>query len=200
MTTRHGYFRYARCCPSCGRGEHARSERDYVSAGRLSAGITGGRRAGPVVILMGYDMFRGSRDEQLEMSTAERGLAALIEVAERAVEKIGSSVPPAQLRALLIIDRAGSLNLNRLASQTGASASATSRLCDRMEVAGLLTRDRAEESRREISLLLTESGRRLAGWVRDQRRSALAEMLQAMTPEGRDALVRGLGEVASDAG
>ena len=171
-----------------------------VSAGRLSAGITGGRAAGPVVILMGYDMFRGSRDEQLEVSTAERGLAALIEVAERAVEKIGSSVPPAQLRALLIIDRAGSLNLNRLASQTGASASATSRLCDRMEVAGLLTRDRAEVSRREISLLLTESGRRLAGWVRDQRRAALADMLQAMTPEGRDALVRGLGEVAADGG
>ena len=66
---------------------------------------------------MGYDMFRGSRDEKLEVSTAERGLAALIEVAERAVEKIGSSVPPAQLRALLIIDRAGSLNLNRLASR-----------------------------------------------------------------------------------
>jgi DNA-binding MarR family transcriptional regulator len=153
-----------------------------------------------VVILMGYDMFRGSRDEQLEVSTAERGLAALIELAERAVEKIGSSVPPAQLRALLIIDRAGSLNLNRLAAQVGASASATSRLCDRMELAGLLTRDRAEESRREIVLLLTESGRRLAGWVREQRRTALAEMLQAMTPEGRDALVRGLGEVAADAG
>jgi DNA-binding MarR family transcriptional regulator len=156
--------------------------------------------AGPVVILMGYDMVRGSRNEQVEVSTAERGLAALIEVAERAVEKIGSSVPPAQLRALLIIDRAGSLNLNRLATQVGASASATSRLCDRMEVAGLLTRDRAEESRREIVLLLTESGRRLAGWVRDQRRAALAEMLQAMTPDGRDALVRGLGEVAADAG
>ncbi len=66
---------------------------------------------------MGYDMYRGSRDGQLEVSTAERGLAALIEVAERAVEKIGSSVPPAQLRALLIIDRTGSLNLNRLAAQ-----------------------------------------------------------------------------------
>jgi DNA-binding MarR family transcriptional regulator len=159
-----------------------------------------GAAAGPAAILMGCDMFRGSRDEQLEVSTAERGLAALIEVAERAVEKIGSSVPPAQLRALLIIDRAGSLNLNRLATQVGASASATSRLCDRMEVAGLLTRDRAEESRREIVLLLTESGRRLAGWVRDQRRAALADMLQAMTPEGRDALLRGLGEVAADAG
>jgi len=87
-----------------------------------------------VVILMGYDMFGGSRDEQLEVSTAERGLAALIEVAERAVEKIGSSVPPAQLRALLIIDRSGSLNLNRLATQVGGFCVGHSRLCDRMEI------------------------------------------------------------------
>jgi DNA-binding MarR family transcriptional regulator len=66
-----------------------------------------------------------------------------------------------------------------------------------MEVAGLLTRDRAVGSRREIVLLLTESGRRLAAWVRDQRRAALAEVLQAMTPEGRNALIRGLGELAA---
>jgi DNA-binding MarR family transcriptional regulator len=52
-------------------------------------------------------------------------------------------------------------------------------------------------SRREIVLLLTESGRRLAAWVRDQRRAALAEVLQAMTPEGRAALIRGLGELAA---
>jgi DNA-binding MarR family transcriptional regulator len=143
-------------------------------------------------------MFRGSgRGQQLDGDPAEQGLTALVEAAERAVENIGSTVPPAQLRALLIIDRAGNLNLNRLAALVGASASATSRLCDRMEVAGLLTRDRAAGSRREIVLLLTESGRRLAVWVRDQRRAALAEVLQAMSPEGREALIRGLGELAA---
>lgn len=145
-------------------------------------------------------MIGGTGRSQLDASSAERGLTALVEAAERAVEKISSSVPPAQLRALLIIDRVGSLNLNKLAAQVGASASATSRLCDRMEVAGLLTRDRAVGSRREIVLLLTESGRRLAEWVRDQRRAALAELLQAMSPEGREALVRGLGELATHAG
>jgi DNA-binding MarR family transcriptional regulator len=145
---------------------------------------------------MGADMVPGSAHQPVDAGPAERGLTALIEAAERAVEKISASVPPAQLRALLIVDRAGGLNLNRLAAQVGASASATSRLCDRMEVAGLLTRDRAVGSRREIVLSLTESGRRLAGWVREQRRSALAELLEAMTPEGRDALVRGLGELA----
>jgi DNA-binding MarR family transcriptional regulator len=142
-------------------------------------------------------MFPGPSQGQLDGDPAERGLTALVEAAERAVEKIGSAVPPAQLRALLIIDRAGNLNLNRLAALVGASASATSRLCDRMEVAGLLTRDRAVGSRREIVLLLTESGRRLATWVRDQRRTALAELLRAMSPAGREALVRGLGELAA---
>ena len=47
-------------------------------------------------------------------------------------------------------------------------------------------------------LLLTESGL-LAGGVRDQRRTALAEM-SMMTPEGRDALGARVGEVAADPG
>jgi DNA-binding MarR family transcriptional regulator len=149
---------------------------------------------------MGADMLGGAGQSQIDVGSAERGLTALVEAAERAVEKISSSVPPAQLRALLIIDRVGSLNLNKLAAQVGASASATSRLCDRMEVAGLLTRDRAVGSRREIVLLLTESGRRLAEWVREQRRAALSDLLKAMSPEGREALVRGLGELATQAG
>jgi DNA-binding MarR family transcriptional regulator len=138
-------------------------------------------------------------DPPAEQGLTERGLTALVEAAERAVEKISSSVPPAQLRALLIVDRAGGLNLNTLAARVGASASATSRLCDRMEVAGLLARDRAAGSRREIVLSLTESGRRLAEWVREQRRAALADLLAAMTPEGRAALIRGLGELAHQA-
>jgi DNA-binding MarR family transcriptional regulator len=115
----------------------------------------------------------GAGDRQLEVDSVERGLTALLEACERAVEGIGSSVPSVQLRALLIIDRAGALNLNRLALGLGASASASSRLCDRMAAAGLLTRERAAGSRREIVLVLTESGRRLASWVREQRRAAL---------------------------
>jgi DNA-binding MarR family transcriptional regulator len=125
----------------------------------------------------------------------ERGLTVLLNACERAVEGIGSSVPSVQLRALLIIDQMGSLNLNQLARGLGASASASSRLCDRMAAAGLLTRERAAGSRREIVLVLTESGRRLAGWVREQRRAALDELLQAMGADGREALARGLHEL-----
>ena len=131
------------------------------------------------------------------MGRAETGLAVLIEVSERAVEELVSAVPSAQIRALLIIDRAGSLNLSRLAEALGASASAASRLCDRIQAAGLLTRDRAAASRREIVLFPTESGRRLAERVRGRRRTALGDVLGAMTPDGRDALAQGLRELAA---
>jgi DNA-binding MarR family transcriptional regulator len=135
-------------------------------------------------------------DGEVDVSSAEAGLAVLLEACERSLEEMGGSVPPAQMRALLIIDSAGSLNLSRLAGALGASASAASRLVDRMQLAELLTRDRAAASRREIVLVPTESGRRLAEWIRGRRRAALGELLQAMTPDGRAALARGLRELA----
>jgi len=127
----------------------------------------------------------------------ETGLTVLLEACDRAVEEIGAAVPPAQLRALLIIGRAGSLNLNRLARALGSSASATSRLADRMQAAGLLTRDRAAASRREIVLLPTESGRQLAAWVSRQRSAALGQLLESMSPVGREGLARALAELAA---
>jgi DNA-binding MarR family transcriptional regulator len=147
--------------------------------------------------VVGLDQARGaSGNGQLEVGSVEGGLNVLLEACERAVEGIGSSVPSVQLRALLIIDGAGALNLNQLARGLGASASASSRLCDRMAAAGLLSRERAAGSRREIVLVLTESGRRLAGWVREQRRGALDVLLAGMGAEGREALMRGLRELS----
>jgi DNA-binding MarR family transcriptional regulator len=137
------------------------------------------------------------RHRQPDVGSAEAGLTTLIETCEKAIEEIGPAVPPAQLRALLIVGRAGSLNLARLARALGSSASATSRLIDRMEAAGLLRRDRATASRREIILLPTEAGRRLSEWVKGQRGSALRKTLATMSPDGREALSRGLAELAA---
>jgi DNA-binding MarR family transcriptional regulator len=149
---------------------------------------------------MGPDAARLPGDLHGDGDAAEAGLAALLETSEKAVEELGSTVPPAQLRALLILDRSGGLNLSRLAAQLGASASATSRLCDRMQAADLLTRERAAGSRREIVLLPTDSGRRLAAWIRQQRRAVLDSLLATMSPDGRAALLRGLRELAAASG
>ena len=65
-----------------------------------------------------------------------------------------------------------------------------------MQAAGLVSRDRAVVSRREIVVVPTESGRRLAEWVRGRRRAALGGLLAGMSAAGREALARGLGELA----
>jgi DNA-binding MarR family transcriptional regulator len=134
----------------------------------------------------------------VDVVAAERGLAFLLEACDRAIEEIGATIPPAQLRALLIIGQAGSMNLNQLAKALDSTPSATSRLTDRMQVGGLLTRDRAAASRREIVLLPTESGRQLSEWVTDRRRNALSRVLGSMSPQAREALAKGLAELAND--
>jgi DNA-binding MarR family transcriptional regulator len=131
-----------------------------------------------------------------ELDSAEAGLSVLIEEWQRAVEELGSVLPPGQLRALMIIEKAGRMNLTGLARALGASPSATSRLCDRLAAAGLLLREPAPASRREIALQLSESGQRLVSWVRDRRGETLARVLDSMSPDGRRDLARGLSELA----
>lgn len=145
---------------------------------------------------MHSNMIRDSPGESADLTRAEAGLSVLAETWQRAVEQLGSVTPPAQLRALLIVDEAGPVNLTRLASALGASTSATSKLCDRLVAAGLLARQQAVASRREITLRSTESGQRVAQWVRDQRRAALDQTLASLSPEGRRDLARGLAELA----
>ena len=130
-----------------------------------------------------------------DLARAEAGLSALLEAWQRAIEELGAMIPPAQVRALLIIEASGDLNVTGLARLLGASPSATSRLCDRLASAGLLDRLPAVASRREILLQLTESGQRLAAWIREQRRAALLRVLEEISPDGRADLTLGLSEV-----
>jgi len=62
-----------------------------------------------------------------------------------------------------------------------------------------VSRDRAVVSRREIVVVPTESGRRLAEWVRGGREAALAGLLGGMSETGRAALTQGLAELAARA-
>jgi DNA-binding MarR family transcriptional regulator len=132
------------------------------------------------------------------LERAEAGLSVLLEAWQRAIEELGAMLPPAQVRALLIVDTRDSLNVTGLARMLGSSPSATSRLCDRLVAAGLLARVPAAASRREILLQLTDSGQRLAVWIRDQRRTALARVLETISPAGRADLARGLSELTLD--
>lgn len=61
---------------------------------------------------------------QLDMSPVEAAVAVLLKTCEQAVDELGGAVPPAQLRALLVIDRAhGCLGLPQLAAGLAVSES-----------------------------------------------------------------------------
>ena len=71
------------------------------------------------------DRVQHSGNGQLDVASVEAGFTALLEICEMAIEELGCAVPAAQVRALLIIDQAGGLNLERLARALGGSAAAT---------------------------------------------------------------------------
>ncbi|MFC6880447.1 MULTISPECIES: MarR family transcriptional regulator [Actinomadura] len=102
----------------------------------------------------------------------------------------GVPVPTTQLRALFVVER-GPVNVSSLASELGSLVSSASRLCDRLETAGLLLRDPGRD-RREVTVRLTPEGRDLLDRLRARRRERLARVLARMSPPARAALVWGL--------
>ncbi|TDC68006.1 MarR family transcriptional regulator [Actinomadura sp. GC306] len=101
-------------------------------------------------------------------------------------------VPATQLRALFIVER-GPVNMTRLAEELGALVSSASRLCDRLEASGLLTRDHGRD-RREVTVRLSADGEALLDRLRVRRRADLARILASMPAPARAALLWGLKE------
>ncbi|MFI0508598.1 DNA-binding MarR family transcriptional regulator [Streptomyces canus] len=125
----------------------------------------------------------------LEVADAVDGLANLWTVAAQ-----GASLrlSPHQLRALRILESEPGLNLTTLAESMEIGPPTASRLCDRLEAAGLLERLLHPHRRREVQLVLTARGRQVLGEVAERRSRALAAVLAAMEPGARAALSGGL--------
>ena len=129
---------------------------------------------------------------QRAAAEVETAAEALVGIWARVAETLDVRVSPTQLRALTAVGRYGELNLSQLAEALGALPSSASRLCDRLEAAGLLTRDTGRVSRRAVSLRLTADGEALLEQARQRRREQIAQVLGAMTASGRDELAGGL--------
>ncbi|MFE9559064.1 MarR family winged helix-turn-helix transcriptional regulator [Streptomyces sp. NPDC006703] len=144
----------------------------------------------------------GPADDSLDASarqvseSAEALVAAWSEAARTAVPRLSSL----QLQALQITYRCPGINLTGMAEQVGAGPSAASRLCDRLEAAGLLLRRRATTSRREIGLTLTPHGREMLDILAERRFLAVRHVLERVPEAQREALVAGLRAFTEAAG
>ncbi|WP_327312282.1 MarR family winged helix-turn-helix transcriptional regulator [Streptomyces sp. NBC_01235] len=101
-------------------------------------------------------------------------------------------LPARQLLALRTVRRRPELNMTGLAEHLGVGLPTASRLCDRLEAAGLLERTVQPHNRREVQLVVTADGQRLLTDVTEQRVRRLASVFEAMTPAERTALAHGL--------
>jgi DNA-binding MarR family transcriptional regulator len=132
-------------------------------------------------------------------AAVESAVESLVSVLDSARVAQTPTVPPAQLRVLSIISGNRQTNMSRLAETLDVVPSSASRLCDRLEAAGLLRRVPDPRDRREVRLMLTPTARRLLDQIRERRRAALAEVLERMPPGSRQELLRALESFAAAA-
>ncbi|GGV15951.1 hypothetical protein GCM10010260_64110 [Streptomyces filipinensis] len=131
-----------------------------------------------------------------EIAAAVERLANLWSMAaQEAVVRLS----PHQLRALRVLEAAPEVNLTGLAERLDIGLPTSSRLCDRLEAAGMLERTLHPHNRREVQLRLTGQGRRVLADVARRRATTLTGVLAAMAPEERSALVLGMNAFLSAA-
>ncbi|NUR29566.1 MAG: MarR family transcriptional regulator [Catenulispora sp.] len=102
-----------------------------------------------------------------------------------AVEDVRPRLPPRHIRALRAVGGRPALNVTALAEHLRIGLPAASRLCDRLETAGLLRRCVQPDDRREVLLEVTERGRRFLADVTERLSVRLATALDGVAPAQR---------------
>ena len=125
---------------------------------------------------------------------------ALVAVAARSLASVDLSVTLPQYRALIALATRGPLNVGELADELGIHPSSASRLCTRLVAKRLVRRTTVRGDRRETSLSLTASGRRLVDRVLSGRRREIAAIVSRIPAELRRPAVDALAAFCAAAG
>ncbi|KVG65746.1 MarR family winged helix-turn-helix transcriptional regulator [Burkholderia pseudomultivorans] len=102
-------------------------------------------------------------------------------VTQRTQEELGITGTQASMLFMIAVGKCSTAA--ELAREYGIDASAVTRLLDRVEKRGLLSRVRSIEDRRVVRLELTDEGRALAERLPPIFRSVLDQLLDGFTPE-----------------
>ncbi|WP_190038847.1 MarR family winged helix-turn-helix transcriptional regulator [Streptomyces fructofermentans] len=140
---------------------------------------------------MGWDHGPGRRPDLIARQLAD-AVENLVTLWFSAAEDLSPRISSRQLLALQTVRRRPELNLTALAEGLGIGLPMASRLCDRLEAAGLLQRSVQPHNRREVRLVVTPHGRRLLTDVTERRSRRLAAVIEAMTPGERASFLGGM--------
>ena len=100
----------------------------------------------------------------------------------------------AQVQVLRCL-RDGPQTIGRLGHANGLSATSVTRIVDRLERRGLVSRSRESEDRRLVQVQLEPAGERLLGEIRVVRGSDIHLAIESMTSEERERLTASLRQL-----
>lgn len=100
----------------------------------------------------------------------------------------GSDMTPQQYWLLRHLRKAGPLTTSDLAAGLGITVGSTTVACQRLEKAGLVTRERQLEDERVVQVALTEQGRAQIDALRQKKREALAQLLSVLETREQEEL------------
>lgn len=125
---------------------------------------------------------------------------ALVAVAARSLAAAEEQVTLPQYRALVVLASRGEQRMLDLAEALAVNQSTITRLCDRLERKGLISRERPADNRRTVLVAITASGRDLVAAVSRRRRREIRAIVRTMTPHAQVALVEAMAAFAAAAG
>lgn len=135
---------------------------------------------------------------ELELAAFERATQDLVGLALSSVEQLEVSLP--QFRLLLTLQRRGRSTSSECAKALGVGNSSTTRLADRLNASGHLTRGSDPAHRSVVTLELTASGHQVVQQVNERRRQDLSEALNLLEPSERAACAAALDKLHTLAG
>jgi len=125
---------------------------------------------------------------------------ALVAVAARSLARHEGDVSIGQFRALVVLAGPEPLRPMDLANALAVDPSTVTRLCDRLERKGLISRRREQADRRQVELSLTAVGHELVDRVTRQRRAEIRRIVEGVPARDRGSLVRAFTAFNASAG
>jgi DNA-binding MarR family transcriptional regulator len=129
-----------------------------------------------------------------------RASRVLVSVAVRSLADAGHDVTLPQYRALVVLASRGPQRPTELARALAVHPSTITRLCDRLVARRLVRRASSTQSRREVVITLTPSGRRLVDAVTARRRIEISEIVARIPTRERATMVHALHALGDAAG
>jgi DNA-binding MarR family transcriptional regulator len=123
----------------------------------------------------------------------------MVGLAARSLAEVTEEVNLGQYRALIALEQ-GPMRPTEVGHALGLSASAGSRLCERLVRKGMVRRWQAAEDRRVAQVELTRCGRDLIDEVSERRRAEIALVVQAVPGEQKSLAVDVLRTFVTAAG